>query len=403
MRKLRIHFVGLKGIPATYGGVERAVEEIGARLAARGHEVTVHCRAHYTPANLATHRGMRILRERTLHTKRLDTLSHAAIGIYRACCERPDVIGLHNYPNGPLAWLARAARVPVVLHLHGFEWGLDKWNQLDKLLLRLVLGPAMRAPNALTSVSAVQAAWIRQRTGREVRHVPNGVCAPDWIGRGEKRPDGLAGMGLESGGYILVVGRLVPQKGVEHLIRAFRRSRTRLPLVIVGDHNHAPAYAAMLREEAGGDSRVRFLGYRFGDELWALYAHCALFVLPSESEGMPLVLLEAMAARSPILASDLPEIQDVGGSSLAYFRSGDVADLTTKLESWLEDPAGRRELAESAARRVRGRYTWELAADAFEELYNRLAGGRDGAVPATAGESEARRNSPSREASGGRG
>lgn len=373
---MRIHFVGLKGVPATYGGVERAVEEIGARLAARGHEITVHCRDHYTSAELTAHRGMRLVRERTVRTKRLDTLSHAFIGLVHACRERPDVIGLHNYPNGPLAWFARAARVPVALHLHGFEWGLDKWNPLDKLLMRLALGSAVRAPNALTSVSATQAAWIRERTGREVLHIPNGVSPPEWITRNERRrelPDELA---IAPGEYVLVVSRLVPQKGVEHLIRAMRASRLACPLVIVGDHNHAPGYAAMLRAEAGDDPRIRFAGYRFGDALWDLYANCALFVLPSESEGMPLVLLEAMAARAAILASDLPEVRDVGGESLAYFRSSDVADLTQRLEAWMADPAGRRERAEAAWRRVSGRYTWERAADAFEDLYRRLAGSR---------------------------
>ena len=373
MRPLRIHFVGLKGVPATYGGVERAVEEIGTRLAARGHEVTVHCRDHYTPAELTAHRGMLLRRERTIRTKRLDTLSHALVGLVQACRARPDVIGLHNYPNGPLAWYARAARVPVVLHLHGFEWGLDKWNPVDKLLMRLVLGSAVRAPNALTSVSAVQAAWIRDRTGREVLHIPNGVSPPEWITRGERRGELPADLAITPGEYVLVVSRLVPQKGVEHLIRAMRGSNLACPLVIVGDHNHAPEYAAMLRAEAGDDPRIRFAGYRYGDPLWSLYANCALFVLPSESEGMPLVLLEAMASRAAILASDLPEVRDVGGESLVYFRSGDVADLTGRLEAWMSDPAGRRERGDSAWRRVSGRYTWERAADSFEELYLHLA------------------------------
>ena len=102
---LRLHFVGLKGIPATYGGVERVVEEVGARLAARGHHVVVHCRTHYTPAGIGEHRGMELRREPSIRTAHLDTVSHAALAMMSAVRERPDFIGLHNYPNGVLAWI----------------------------------------------------------------------------------------------------------------------------------------------------------------------------------------------------------------------------------------------------------------------------------------------------------
>ncbi|MDM7915865.1 MAG: glycosyltransferase family 4 protein [Candidatus Eisenbacteria bacterium] len=332
-RPLRIHFVGAKGIPATFGGVEHAVEEIGARLAARGHRVVVHCRSHYTPAGLDTWRGMELRRETAVRTKRLDTLSHTFVGLAAAAPEPPDVIGLHNYPNGVLAGVGRLARIPVVLHLHGFEWGLGKWNRLDKALLRALLRPATAAPTALTSVSRSQARFVREATGRRVVHIPNGVDPPAWIGDGGDA-GGVgaiplpADLRLERDGYLLCVSRLVPQKGVEHLIRAYRIARLPLPLVLVGDHNHAPEYAAKLRAEAGDDPGIRFAGYRFGDELWSLYAGCRLFVLPSESEGMPLVLLEAMAARCATIATRIPEIEDVGSDAIAYFDLGDAEDLS---------------------------------------------------------------------------
>jgi glycosyltransferase involved in cell wall biosynthesis len=375
-RLLSIHFAGLKGVPATYGGVEHAVEEIGSRLAARGHHVVVHCRDYYTPAGLTTHRGMSLRREGTIRSKHLDTLTHTLRGLFRGVGERPDVIGLHNYPNGPLAVIARASHIPVVLHMHGFEWGLGKWSLLDKAILRMILFPATMIPTALTSVSAVQAEYVGRMTGRSVVHVPNGVSAPAWVENGLDSSDRLSRLSLDREGYVLSVSRLVPQKGIEHLIRAYRSSKVALPLVIVGDHNHAPDYASMLRREAGDDPRIRFLGYRYGDELWSLYFGSRIFVLPSESEGMPLVLLEAMAARSAVLACRIPEIEDVGRECVAYFALRDERDLREKLEALVEDGPRLETLRGAAVARARGHYRWEQAADAYESLYRTLVARR---------------------------
>jgi glycosyltransferase involved in cell wall biosynthesis len=373
-QKLNLHIVGHKGVPATFGGVERSVEEVGARLAERGHRVVVHCRRYYTPADLSSYRGMILQREPGLRGKRTDTLSHTMVSIISALRDRPDVIALHNYPNGILAALGRLRRVPVVLHLHGFEWGLDKWNSLDKGLLRALLRPSTAAPSALTSVSRTQAEFVSASTGRMVRHIPNGVAAPLWLEHGKNGDLGLPGEGLPSSGYILCVSRLVPQKGVEHLIRAYRQSRLPLPLAIVGDHNHAPGYASSLRGLAEGDARIRFLGYRFGDELWKLYGGCRLFVLPSETEGMPLVLLEAMAAGRPILATRLPEIEDVAHATVAYFENRNVSDLRDKLEGLLQDDSLRQTLGQAAGRWARSQYSWDAVAQEYEEVYRQAAG-----------------------------
>jgi glycosyltransferase involved in cell wall biosynthesis len=375
-RRLSIHLVGLKGVPATFGGVEHVVEEVGARLAERGHTVTVHCRTHYTRPQLEHHRGMILRRESSIRTKRLDTLSHTFVALLQAMRERPDIIGLHNYPNGPLALLGRMARTAVVLHLHGFEWGLDKWNSLDKAILKLLLKPATWAPAAITSVSREQTEIIRRVSPRPVFHIPNGVAPPLWIDNGGDPSAALRQLGLRTDDYILCVSRLVPQKGVEYLIRAYRSGTFRSPLIIVGDHNHAPEYAASLRREAHDDSRIRFLGYRYGDELWSLYAGCRLFVLPTESEGMPLVLLEAMAARCPILSSRLPEIEDVGRLSISYFLPKDEDDLRLRMQELIEDDERRRSLASAAGEWVRRHYSWNRIADAYEDLYRKIASRR---------------------------
>lgn len=373
-RKLNLHIVGLKGVPATFGGVERSVEEVGARLAARGHRVVVHCRTHYTEAGLSEYRGMILHREPSLRLKRTDTLSHTVLGLVASLRDRPDVIALHNYPNGILAAIARPFRVPVVLHLHGFEWGLDKWNAADKTVLRALLRPGVAAPTAITSVSRSQAEFVHQATGREVAHIPNGVSYPEKLEASATWRPGLEEEGLPPLSYILCVSRLVPQKGVEHLIRAYAGFESPLPLVIVGDHNHAPEYASHLKELARPDPRVRFLGYRFGEDLWRLYAGCFLFVFPSETEGMPLVLLEAMAARRPILASKLAEVEDVGQGTIAYFESRNAADLLLQLRSLAGDEARRRVLGQAAGQRAREHYDWGSLAEAYEQLYLKAAG-----------------------------
>lgn len=362
---------GLKGIPATYGGIERAVEEIGARLVERGHDVTVFCRTHYTPAGTTRQRGMRLIRLPSLRTRALDTLSHTLLSGLCALPQRYDIVHLHSLGNAPFIPLFRIGR-PVVFTLHGLESVQAKWEGAGQSYFQRCERPAVTLPDAVTSVSRPQGEELAARHRREIRVIPNGV-APMSPGS----PEPLRALGLSSRNYLLFMARLVPEKGAHHLIEAYRGLTTEMPLVIAGDAPPRDAYASRLRELAAPDPRILFTGYAFGDLWRALLSHAYLCVHPSESEGLSLGLLESMAFGNGVLVSDVPENLDVvGEDAAARFRSRDTADLRGRLSGLIAAPAEVERLRGLAAARVLRHFAWDRIVDAYEEVYRQARGRR---------------------------
>ncbi|MET8323754.1 glycosyltransferase family 4 protein [Micromonospora sp. NPDC005189] len=368
-RPLRIAMIGQKGMPATYGGIERHVEEMASRLATYGHEVTVYCRKSYgdTPAN--AYRGVRLRQVRTIASKHLDAIVHAAASTVAAMTEQPDIVHYHGLGPSLVAPMPRwFSRARVVLTVHGMDNQRDKWG----LAARTVLGSAHwlsgYVPHQRVAVSRGLAAHYETRFGRPTTYIPNGVNPAQPVPTRQIE----ARFGLTPGGYLLLVGRLVPEKAADLLIRSFRRTDTRMRLAIVGGSSFTDDFVDRLRREAEGDDRIVFTGFAYGDLLAELYASAAGFVQPSRLEGLPLTLLEAAAYGLPVVASDIaPHVEvlesDAPGGRL--FRDGDEDDLVRVLTALLANLAGERAGAVALGDRVTGIYSWDTAARELERLY----------------------------------
>ncbi len=356
---------GLKGIPATYGGVERAVEEIGARLADRGHDVSVFCRSHYTPETVTVHRGMRLVRLPSWRTRTLDTLSHTALSAIRSRNERFDLVHLHSLGNAPIVPLFRGRGRRVVLTLHGLEWVQSKWKGTGHVFFRLCERPAVRWPDVVTSVSRHWGQDLARRMNRPVRYIPNGVAVPE-----KREPDLLRTRGLEPGRYVLFLARLVPEKGAHHLITAFRKLETSMRLVIAGDAERGGEYAHRLRALADGDDRIVFTGFVYG-HLWNEFlSHAYATVHPSESEGLSIGLMEAMAFGNCVLVSDIAEnLEVVGEEAGVRFRSRDPEHLREVLAGLLAAPERVNVMRRKAAEHVRRQFDWDRIVDEYETLF----------------------------------
>lgn len=362
--------IGQKGVPATHGGVERHVEELGARLVCLGHEVTVFTRPNYTERSRTEHRGMRLRSLPTIGTKHLDAIVHSTLATFACWGGGYDLV--HYHATGPClaSPLARLRGRRVVATIHGRDWKRGKWGAFASAVLRLAEWMALHVPNATISVSETLAECYRSETGRDVRYIPNGIT----IDPGDDTSV-LGEFGLADRGYLLFAGRLVPEKGAHHLVDAHRRARTGVPLVIAGETSMSDDYVARLRAASGDD--VVFTGYQYGARLAALFRHAALFVLPSDLEGLPIVLLEALAYGVPVLASDIaPNVEILGGNG-TYFVAGDEESLLTELASCLARSAELRELAEALRVRALAEYDWDRVAEATAALYESV-------VPASA-------------------
>ncbi|HEU5439195.1 MAG TPA: glycosyltransferase family 4 protein [Ktedonobacterales bacterium] len=360
---MRIAILGIKGIPATYGGIERYTEEVAVRLAARGHDVTVYCRSYYTPREIARKRyqGVRLVRLPTLRHRVTDTLSHTALATLHAMQSRYDVVIYHSLGNALFTVAPRLVSTPSLLILHGQEWRQDKWKGSGERFFRL----SERAAGRCASRVAVIAHWLREdiehRHGWSPALVSTGVAMADPI-----PAEHLDEFGLTRDNYLLFVGRLVPEKEVHTLIRAYEQLHTHMPLVIVGDTQHLPDYSAKLKEMAGPN--VRFLGFRYGEELATLYTNAYLYILPSSSEGIAQSLLEAMSFNDCVVVSDIPQNIEAAAPLGFTFTTGDAADLRRVLCELLDNPALVAERRTLARAHVRSRYDWDVVTDHHERL-----------------------------------
>jgi glycosyltransferase involved in cell wall biosynthesis len=377
---LRIAMIGQKGLPATFGGIEHHVEELGSRMVAGGHEVTVFCRTNYSAGHLRQHRGMRLVELPTVGTKHLDAIVHSALATAVVLRGDFDIVHYHAIGPGALAVLPRiASRAKVVLTLHGLDDERAKWGPAAKTVLRTAGWISSRAPDAIIAVSRDLERHYRDVRGRHATYIPNGVCVRE---PGDADPV-LDRFGLTAGAYVLFVGRLVPEKAPDLLVRAFRQVPGDRRLVLVGGSSFTDAYTQQLRGLAAADGRVVLTDYLFGAELAALYRHAAAFVLPSLLEGLPLTLLEAASYGTPIVASSIPPHVEVLGESGPGGRlvtPGDAPQLAVALTEILADLEGERRGAVALRERVLQAYSWDEAAAATERVYELAL---SGAAPGT--------------------
>ncbi|MCK4547507.1 MAG: glycosyltransferase family 4 protein [Candidatus Eisenbacteria sp.] len=360
-RKIRVAMIGHRGVPATYGGVERHVEELATRLVSLGFEVLVLCRSSYTPPR-KEYRGVEIICLPTINQKHVEMIVHTFLCILHLLfLRRVDIIHIHSVDPAILTPLAKLGG-KVVVTSHGQAYRREKWGPAAKAMSQWAERVFVRWADGAISVSKTLRAYYQKRYGREVTYIPNGVNVMEPGGHDE-----LAKMDLSPDGYVLYVGRLVPTKGAHTLIEAFQGIQSNLKVAIAGGSSHTSEYVDRL--EGLLNDRVRLLGYQYGAALQQLYENCRLFVLPSQIEGLPITLLEAMSYGKPILFSDIPENLEAAEGVGVSFHSGDADDLRDKLVWCFEHPDEMLELGSKARERVIRDYAWDQIAEQHADLY----------------------------------
>lgn len=368
---MKIAFIGQKGIPTKFGGVERHVEELSARICAAGQQVFVYCRPWYTAAGQTEHHGVRLVVVPSLHTKHFDAISHTFFSTIHALFQPYDIIHYHGVGPALLAWIPRVfkPRCRVVVTFHCIDRKHQKWNRFARLALRLGEWAACAFAHQTIVVSKTLQQYCRNVYETETVYIPNGVPVPILPIASALLQDQFQ---LQPQGYILAVSRLVRHKGIHHLVAAYHDLQTTLPLVIVGGSAFTDNYVSELQQMALGNRNIRFVGYQEGAALAELFANAAVFVQPSETEGLPITLLEAMAYGRPIVASDIPENQEALGGCGILFRNRDAGDLTQKLAYALAETTVMRRLADQAKERAVRHYHWHDIAQQTEKLYRQL-------------------------------
>jgi glycosyltransferase involved in cell wall biosynthesis len=368
---IRIAMVGTRGVPARYGGFETCVEEVGSRLAARGHEVVVYCRTAADDADRPeNYLGMSLVHLGSMRKRSLETLSHTALSSVHLARNRTDVALVFNSANSPFLPLIRSVRIPVATHVDGLEWQRAKWGTAGKRYYKVAEGLAVRWSDALIADAVGIQDYYRAKFDVDTDLISYGAPI---IGTGGGAR--LGELGLRPGEYHLVVARFEPENHVDVIVDGYSRSSAALPLVVVGSAPYADEYTRRVHSLA--DDRVRFLGGVWDQELLdQLYANSRTYLHGHSVGGTNPSLLRALGAGAATTAFDVVFNREVLGDAGRYFRTAeDVAALVDATEQDSDDTAARSELARKRATL----YDWDDVADRYEALCLRLVDSRRGA------------------------
>lgn len=378
---MRIFFIGQKGIPATYGGVEHHVEQLATRLSQKGHQVWVYARPWYQKINYPyqafqkEYQHVNILNLPSLNTKNLDAITASAFATFDVLFRQADIIHYQAIGPSSLLFLPRLLKLKskIVATFHCKDYEHQKWGRFAKAYLKFGEYVCVNIPHGTISVSKSLQEYAYQKYHKETAYIPNGV--PIFS---KKKADTIKNWGLEKDKYLLTVARLVKHKNIHHLIKAYLRlypknSPAHPKLVIVGGPaDGGGKYEKELHQIANENSDIIFTGYQTGNTLAELFSNTYLYVHPSASEGLPIAVLEAMAYGKCALVSNIPEniepIADFGFS----FRVGSINDLEEKLKNLLQKPQLVKETGEKAKSHVRKTYNWDQIVEKTDEFYENM-------------------------------
>ena len=362
--------MGTRGVPASYGGFETAVEEIGKRLASRGHEVTVYCR---NPGQTITeYEGMQLVNLPAVRHRMAETLSHTSLSAARAIIkDKPDVALVLNAGNAPLLKPLKAAGIPVAVHLDGLESKREKWRGAGARYYRWAERVAVNQGDEVIADAQAIADHVLATYRRACTVIPYGA---DVIDPGSDR---LGEIGVIRRDYHLIVARLEPENHVLEAVHGYTVSEETRPLLVVGSAPYAQWYIDRVHEVADGHPGVRFLGGLYDQGLLdQLYANARTYIHGHSVGGTNPSLLRAMGAGAPVLAFDCEFNREVTADQAYFWR--DAESLAALLDEIAEGEIDTElaELSEAGRERVAQVYQWEAVTDAYEAMLERLQAAR---------------------------
>jgi glycosyltransferase involved in cell wall biosynthesis len=389
-RSLRIAMIGTRGVPARYGGFETAIEEIGRRLVRNGHEVTVYCRQdRRAPDASRDHLGMTRVTLPALHMRTAETLTHSALSsLHFLLTRRHDVAFVFNSANAVFLPLLHARAVPVAVHVDGLEWRRSKWAGAGRHYYRAAEALAVRWADALIADAPGVAEYYDVEFAASTEQLSYG--APVLTGLPADR---LVPLNLVPGRFHLVVARFVPENQVDLIVRGYRASRARHPLVVVGGAPYRDRYTAVVAAAGRADTRVRLVGPVWDQaQLNQLYAHALLCLHGHSVGGTNPSLLRAMGAAAAVGAYDVRYNRDVLGGGGWFF--ADEAGVARLIEAAERDPEAVRTYGHSLQERAATRYRWDDVVEGYETLAVRLAEGFSRRGEASGGRRRSQTNGP---------
>ena len=373
--KLNIAMFGQKRIPSREGGVEIVVEELCSRMVAQGHNVTCYNRgghhvsgSEYDSKRLKEYKGIKLKTVPTIEKKGLAAVSSSFFAALCCAFGKYDVVHIHAEGPAFFTWLPKLFSKKVIVTIHGLDWQREKWKSgFGAKFIHHGEKNAVKYADEIIVLSKGVQDYFEKIYGRKTVFIPNGVS-----NHIERKPQIIKNkFGLDKDEYILFLGRLVPEKGIKYLIEAFKQVDTEKKLVIAGGSSDTSEFENEMKELAKEDKRIIFTGFVQGQELQELYSNAYVYALPSDLEGMPLSLLEAMSYGNCCLVSDIPECAEVVEDKALIFKKADVKDLQSKLQDACDHSEKVDAHKKQAADFIRSKYNWDEIVQATLKLYRR--------------------------------
>lgn len=364
---MKIAFLGIRGIPASYSGFETFVEQTAVRLVEKGHDVTVYNRRHHYNKVYEEYKGVKIITLPSIQNKHLDTIFHTFLSVIHSLFQKYDVVYFCGVGNSPLIFMLKIAGSKVIINVDGEDWAREKWGKFAQWYLRLTEKFACMFGDVVLADAVVIQERYKKLYGKETLYIPYGANIY-YRPTNNQNNKTLKRYNLTRDEYIVFVARLEPENAAHILIEAFKSVKTDKKLVIVGDAPYNNKYMKALKESA--DNRVVFTGYVFGDGYKDLSQHAYIFVLPSGVDGTRPVLLDQMGFANCILARDSAANMEVLGESGIFFDKNNlIDDLSKQLSYLVNNPNQVKEYRHKAQERVMKKYSWDVATEKYDGLF----------------------------------
>lgn len=372
-KKIRIAMLGHKRIPSCEGGIEVVVKELSTRMVKKGYEVTCYNRSghhvsgkEFDGEKLHNYKGVKLKSVLTIKFKGLAAITSSFFGAICCAFSKYDVVHFHAEGPAFMCWLPKLFGKKVVVTVHGLDHQRAKWGKLASAYIMMGERNAVKYADEIIVLSTGVQQYFLKTYNRQTCFIPNGVIKADL-----READYIKKQwGLEKNGYILYLGRIVPEKGERYLIDAFKQVKTDKKLVIAGGSSDTDRFLEELKEAARGDDRIVFTGFVEGKVKQELFSNAYIYTLPSDLEGMPLSLLEAMSYGNCCLVSDIPECVDVVENNGVVFKKSDASDLRDKLQMLCDDSNLVQKYKNEATEFVMKKYNWDEVVDKTIALYS---------------------------------
>jgi len=365
-KKLKIAFLGSRGIPARYSGFETFYENLSCRLVKRGHDVTVYNRSLFIKDVKEKYKGVNILSLPSIPTKHLDTISHTLISTIHSLFRGYDVIYYCIVGNSPLVWVPRILGIHTLLNVDGEDWSREKWGLFARWYQKMCELIATKTPRVIIADSKVIQERYKKIYNTESIYVPYGANI-----KYTSNYSSLSKWNLIPRNYILFVGRLVPENEAHLLIKAYRQIQSDIKLVIIGDCPYMNKYKKMLRDLA--DDRVVFTGYVFGQDYIQLSSHAYLFVLPSAIEGTRPALLDQIGfGNCVVVRGNRANREVVSDYGIVFENKIPLKSLIDTIDELIKNPNIVERYRKRARKRIETFYNWEWITSFYEDLFIRL-------------------------------